>query len=875
MEVAEQNSLENFVIKFVNGSNGKVTEEPIPVTSWAKIVDKEMIVTIGTETAIMNKFETALLSSLKTIIAAEFKAFGERLFNNKLGSSDDLVEAPSDSNSLADLNKVFDNRLSFSDGIDNTGTNSQLITDAGKLKSGYEDTDLVGPELIHSKVIEDEVDVNLKSIPHDSSDSSSKYNGNSSFLAYQEGKPFIPSTRLVVDSQSKSAAYHEANNFNSLNMNYNAEPQQFEDWKFSDGDNINRFTSNPQITAISVALLSSNPSRMIFDRGKKFVICDMCSHCARRNIKFCPEMFTSCLITPMDKYDEESFYDLIRQHGYQLDSSSTNSVVFVLVKDGDCYECENLFARMSDRGCITSYACECLMFDHYRVHHPNLWNSYLEALVAASLKLFQKLLNYMGSINYEMVHLNASSYVTGAAVVLVKTSQGDSEDCDTLVADIVHSIDNEVAGNLFDRGRLLKLITRCISGRSNVWVLIKTSGVHSCMGCGGDGWIVGWKEFFVRTMGIWKILGGELLDQKYTEVIDKIVWEFKDTVLVDMVVFYIGALHIYEDVELNKQEFTFKTRREFFIFSSDLCTAGEEGLIILEFTSGSKTSYFFFNSTLKFSHGKLPTALNMLLNSLNTSYSVIAGNQAQILLFMRSKSVVRNLEVGSCATHRLQLYRFVRLSRNQYYYPWEISKIIGRIVEGKEKTVKSMMSIGAIIIKEGMEQYEGKPVLQNNLSPVEVDLAFLNCTSSTSWTILVTTTILAAIHLITWYDDCLNKHRDTICSFCQLCSCVYGVLIREGNLEIYFHASIGNEDIFFMLECAYTVSSIAVKSLKAYQTVKMKRVGLFTEIPRWRFVLSYIFLVGLDAEIVNCVLYRSSSFYILEDKDDLDGWDLS
>lgn len=121
---------------------------------------------------------------------------------------------------------------------------------------------------------------------------------------------------------------------------------------------------------------------------------------------------------------------------------------------------------------------------------------------------------------------------------------------------------------------------------------------------------------------------------------------------------------------------------------------------------------------------ELPTALNMLLNSLNTSYSVIAGNQAQILLFMRSKSVVRNLEVGSCATHRLQLYRFVRLSRNQYYYPWEISKIIGRTVEGKEKAVKSMMSIGAIIIKEGMEQYEGKPFLQNNLIPVEVDLAF-------------------------------------------------------------------------------------------------------------------------------------------------------
>lgn len=42
-EVVEQNSLQNSTVKYVNGSTGKVTEEVIPVTSWAKIVNKEMV----------------------------------------------------------------------------------------------------------------------------------------------------------------------------------------------------------------------------------------------------------------------------------------------------------------------------------------------------------------------------------------------------------------------------------------------------------------------------------------------------------------------------------------------------------------------------------------------------------------------------------------------------------------------------------------------------------------------------------------------------------------------------------------------------------------------------------------------------------------
>lgn len=46
----------------------------------------------------------------------------------------------------------------------------------------------------------------------------------------------------------------------------------------------------------------------------------------------------------------------------------------------------------------------------------------------------------MGSNNYEPVQLHTSSYETDVAVVLVKTSQGDTENCDTLIAHIVHSM---------------------------------------------------------------------------------------------------------------------------------------------------------------------------------------------------------------------------------------------------------------------------------------------------------------------------------------------------------------------------------------------------------------------------------------------------
>ncbi|XP_026452135.1 uncharacterized protein LOC113352537 [Papaver somniferum] len=43
IKLAEENSLQNSTVTFVNGSNGKVTNEVVQVTSWAKLVEKEMM----------------------------------------------------------------------------------------------------------------------------------------------------------------------------------------------------------------------------------------------------------------------------------------------------------------------------------------------------------------------------------------------------------------------------------------------------------------------------------------------------------------------------------------------------------------------------------------------------------------------------------------------------------------------------------------------------------------------------------------------------------------------------------------------------------------------------------------------------------------
>lgn len=104
----------------------------------------------------------------------------------------------------------------------------------------------------------------------------------STFLDYQEGKPFIPGAKFVVEFQSKRVATHEVNNFNAFNLNFNDELQQIGDWKFIIVGNLSQFTSNlfrsfkvisslliSPITSLCVVLLSFDFVRVIFNCGRE------------------------------------------------------------------------------------------------------------------------------------------------------------------------------------------------------------------------------------------------------------------------------------------------------------------------------------------------------------------------------------------------------------------------------------------------------------------------------------------------------------------------------------------------------------------------------------------------------------------------------
>ncbi|KAI3914155.1 hypothetical protein MKW98_003228, partial [Papaver atlanticum] len=237
----------------------------------------------------------------------------------------------------------------------------------------------------------DFIDINGSSVTNSVRD----YKVRSEFLVYQEGKPFIPSTSFVVDSQGKSAAYHEVNNFNTLNLNYNGEPQQFEDWNFIDGDNINRFTSvcdtsssvfytrlifdrgryfdgsilmNKynnvykflknyviipilRITAISVVLPSSNRTRMIFDRGKKIEVIRRNSCYVECSSKFSKDTLASCVLVNkwqilMDECCGNSVYELVLELGYNLELLFVHPNVFMFVKSGDSHDARKLSGKI-------------------------------------------------------------------------------------------------------------------------------------------------------------------------------------------------------------------------------------------------------------------------------------------------------------------------------------------------------------------------------------------------------------------------------------------------------------------------------------------------------------------------------------------------
>ncbi|XP_026437596.1 uncharacterized protein LOC113335771 [Papaver somniferum] len=263
------------------------------------------------------------------------------------------------------------------------------------------------------------------------------------FLDYQEGKPFVSendSLNVVSNSQVIKVTNTEVKDFNWITQNF-SNKCQFTSYIFQLLKGFSRLQVS-QIIYVCVVISSPDSVRMIFYRGREFVVCEMVLMCAsRKKCSYCVFIFAGRVI------DRGKWFDLSWNTSYYVDSKlryslellSSYSGVLVSVGNGDNEYSWQLFLKLSQEDCITSYACGRLLFDRYRMHQTDLWNSYLEVLVAASSELFQKLLNYMGSNNYDLVQLNASSYF-GAAVVLVKASQGDSEDRNTLVADISHSM---------------------------------------------------------------------------------------------------------------------------------------------------------------------------------------------------------------------------------------------------------------------------------------------------------------------------------------------------------------------------------------------------------------------------------------------------
>lgn len=156
------------------------------------------------------------------------------------------------------------------------------------------------------------------------------------------------------------------------------------------------------------------------------------------------------------------------------------------------------------------------------------------------------------------------------------------------------------------------------------------------------------------------------------------------------------------------------------------------------------------------------------------------------------------------------------------------------------------------VITKDMEQYIEMTVLQNSLVSIDVTLAFLNLfVVQSSLYELISTTIIAIVQIITWYANCSDKNKDTIRSLHQLCSCAYGVLIQEGNVNINFHASTDNGILLLLFGCTYTFSSgslvvvvcgcngISGKVIKAHQAVKKKiELGFLTGIYGNEFTLA-------------------------------------
>ncbi|XP_026450186.1 uncharacterized protein LOC113350283 [Papaver somniferum] len=148
-----------------------------------------------------------------------------------------------------------------------------------------------------------------------------EYNDGSSFLAYQEGKPFILGNDFVVDFQIKRDESHELNDFNTLNQNNN---------RIENSSGLNFLKKQSCVEGLDCCLDSA---RILFDRDKEIKSVVSCSSCDRNKCKFCMTSywFVCNGLIIMDEHNENSSYELTLELADGLELLLVKSNVFFFV----------------------------------------------------------------------------------------------------------------------------------------------------------------------------------------------------------------------------------------------------------------------------------------------------------------------------------------------------------------------------------------------------------------------------------------------------------------------------------------------------------------------------------------------------------------
>ncbi|KAI3910847.1 hypothetical protein MKW98_022534 [Papaver atlanticum] len=186
-----------------------------------------------------------------------------------------------------------------------------------------------------------------------------KYNGDSTFLACQEGKPFISThdfLNIFVESQETEVRVHRQSNYNTLNMLPS-------DWKFITDDDLNQFTSyifkilkvfsigqKSRITSLTVVSPSYEYVRMLFYCGKELEVIIWYGYGVINYDRLYLDAF--CCVTIlnwfilMHNYKANVDYKLIIDLGYELKLFFANLNWSLNVKEGDSGNTRRLLDKM-------------------------------------------------------------------------------------------------------------------------------------------------------------------------------------------------------------------------------------------------------------------------------------------------------------------------------------------------------------------------------------------------------------------------------------------------------------------------------------------------------------------------------------------------